>query len=90
MPDDASRNVAGGLRQRLSSLPKLSGSKFIKQAGSGSVRVVQRLSPENKRAFRIYHLEQVTEIGVGRTACPIHNHMLFHWLFWLFIGSRVR
>jgi hypothetical protein len=40
---------------------------------------VQRLSVEKKGASLKYHLEQVTEIR--GTACPIHGHILFHWLF---------
>jgi hypothetical protein len=32
-----------------------------------------------KGACLIYHLEQVTEMGA--TACPIHGHILLHWLF---------
>jgi hypothetical protein len=70
------RNIAGGFRQRQKA-PKLLGSKFIKPAATHWTRV-QRLSPEKKGAFLIYHLEQVTE--TGSIARPIHNHMLFHWL----------
>jgi hypothetical protein len=47
--------VAGGLRQRLT-------GHQSKPAATQQSRV-QRLSPENKGALLIYHLEQVTETG---------------------------
>jgi hypothetical protein len=53
---------------------KLLGSKFIKQDGSDSADSCPKAEHQEER---------VTEIRGwgGGTACPIHNHMLFHWLF---------
>jgi hypothetical protein len=55
------------------------GSKFSKQAGSDSADSHSKGELANKGGFPIHHLEWVTEMG--STACPIHNHVLFHWPF---------
>jgi hypothetical protein len=57
-------SAAGWLRQRQrDEAPKLSGSKFIKQASSDSADSRPKVEPENKGAFLICHLEQVTDVG---------------------------
>jgi hypothetical protein len=65
------------LRQR-DRAPKLSGSKFIKQAGSHSVDSHPKAEPQNKGGFPIPFRAGYRN---GGRACLIHGHILFHWLF---------
>jgi hypothetical protein len=51
---DWPQTVAGGLRQRQEKAPKLSGSKFIKQASSDSVDSSSKAEPREQRGPFLY------------------------------------
>jgi hypothetical protein len=60
--------------------PKLSGSRFIKQASSSSEDLSPKAEPQDKGSFPYIPFTAGFR-NVGDAACSIHNHMLFYWLF---------
>jgi hypothetical protein len=60
--------------------PKLSGSKFIKQAGTDSVDSCPKAKHREQRGSPYIPVRAGYRNG-GGTACPIHDHMSFYWLF---------
>jgi hypothetical protein len=80
-PRQAPRNVTYRRAQtETEKAPKLSGSKFIKQASSNWADSSPKLSPENKGGLPYIPFRAGYRNEEGCTACPICNHMLFHWL----------
>jgi hypothetical protein len=71
---------AGGLRQSLRGHQSFTEASLLSHLAVTRRTHVQRLSPKNKGGFPYTPCRAGYRNGGEGTACPIHGHMLFHWL----------